>query len=149
MGWSIIAWCRRWLIGGVLLASAVGKSLDLPGFVDVLITYQLFPEWLLWPLAVGITGFEWALGAWILSGWRLATGALIALGLNSAYAIGLIITLVRGLDLSNCGCYGVFFPQPLRWSSPLEDLVLIGICYAAYVSAQRSEPTLDKVCESA
>ena len=85
------------------------------------------------------------LGVWILSGWRPATGALIALSLNSVYALGLIITLARGLDLPNCGCYGIFFPQPLRWYSPLEDLVLIGICYAVYVSAKRSEVTLDKV----
>jgi hypothetical protein len=32
--------------------------------------------------------------------------------------------------LENCGCFGVFFPQPLRWYSPLEDLVLVGLCLA-------------------
>ena len=58
MGWPVWAWCSRWLIGGVLLVSALGKSLDLPGFVDVLVTYQLFPSWLLWSLALGITGLE-------------------------------------------------------------------------------------------
>jgi hypothetical protein len=57
--------------------------------------------------------------------------------LNATYASGLIVTLVRGLDLPNCGCYGVFFPQPLRWYSPLEDLVLVGICYALRLSAKK------------
>lgn len=149
MWWSIVAWGSRWLLGSVLLASALGKSLDLPGFVEVLITYQLFPEWLRWPLAVGITGFEWVLGVWVLSGWRLLTGALLAMMLNSLYALGLIVTLFRGLDLPNCGCYGVFFPQPLRWYSPLEDLVLVGICYALYIGTQKRQGTLDKGCESA
>jgi hypothetical protein len=60
------------------------------------------------------------------------------LSLNGLYAIGLIVTLLRGLDLSNCGCYGVFFPQPLRWYSPLEDLVLVGICYALHIGAQKN-----------
>lgn len=119
--------------------------MDLPGFVNVLITYQLFPNWLLWPFGVGITGFEWVLGAWVLSGWRFQAGMLFAMTLNGFYAMGLIVTLFRGLELPNCGCYGVFFPQPLRWYSPLEDLVLVGICYAVYVSAKRSETTLDKV----
>ena len=75
----------------------------------------------------------------------IADGALLAMMLNSLYAIGLIVTLFRGLDLPNCGCYGVFFPQPLRWYSPLEDLVLAGICYALYVGAQASRTTLDTV----
>ena len=140
-----MTWCCRLLIGGVLLASAVGKSLDLNGFVDVLVTYRLFPGWTLRPVGFTIIGVEWILAAWILSGWRLPTGALFALMLNGLYAAGLILTLVRGLDLPSCGCYGVFFPQPLRWYSPLEDLVLAGICYALRIGAQKSHVTLDKV----
>ena len=145
MNWIMLTWCLRLLTGGVLLVSALGKSLDLQGFADVLVTYRLFPDWSLWPLGLGITGIEWGLTAWILVGWRLPTGALLAMMLNSLYAIGLIVTLLRGLDLPNCGCYGVFFPQPLRWYSPLEDLALAGICYALYVGAQASRTTLDKV----
>ena len=45
MNWIVLTWCCRFLIGGVLLASALGKSLDLQGFVDVLVTYRLFPDW--------------------------------------------------------------------------------------------------------
>lgn len=141
MNWIVLTWCCRLLIGGVLLVSALGKSLDLKGFVEVLVTYRLFPDWSLWGLAFGITGIEWVLAVWILVGWRLPTGALLAMTMNGLYAIGLIITLIRGLDLPNCGCYGVFFPQPLRWYSPLEDLVLMGICYALYVGAQKSRQT--------
>jgi hypothetical protein len=137
MGRTVLTWCFRLTIGGVLLASALGKSLDLPGFVEVLVTYRLFPGWSLWPVALFITALEWVLAVWIVCGWRLPTGALIALILNATYASGLIVTLVRGLDLPNCGCYGVFFPQPLRWYSPLEDLVLVGICYALRLSAKK------------
>ena len=145
MNWNVVTWCCRLLIGGVLLASALGKSLDLNGFVEVLVTYRLFPNWSLWQVALMIIGFEWILAAWILVGWLLPTGALLALILNGLYALGLIVTLVRGLDLQNCGCYGVFFPQPLRWYSPLEDLVLVGICYALRIGARKSHVTLDKV----
>ncbi len=141
MNWIVLTWCCRLLIGSVLLASALGKSLDLKGFVEVLVTYRLFPDWSLWTLAFGIVGSEWALAVWILVGWRLPTGALLAMMMNALYALGLIITLVRGLDLPNCGCYGVFFPQPLRWYSPVEDLALVGICYALYVGAQKSKQT--------
>ena len=117
-------------IGVVIFGSALGKSLDLSGFVEVLKTYQIFPDLTLWPLALVVTGFEFVLGAWVLSGWRLQTSALVALGLNAGYAVWMTMSLLRGLELSNCGCFGVFFPQPLRWYSPLEDLVLVGMCYA-------------------
>lgn len=138
MNWATITWCCRLLIGGVFLASALGKSLDLKGFVDVLVAYRLFPGWSLWPMALSIIGIEWMLAAWILSGWRLPTGALLALTLNGLYAVGLVVMLFHKLNLPNCGCYGVFFPQPLRWYSPLEDLMLAGICYALRIGAKKS-----------
>ena len=74
-------WILRALITGVVLASAVGKSLDLAGFVEVLATYHT--------------------------------------------------------DIPNCGCFGRFFPQPLRWYSPLEDLVLVAMSYALWHCARK------------
>jgi len=130
MRWFILLWGFRLFVGGILLASALGKSLDMLGFVEVLVTYRAFPDWSLWPIALLLAGIEWLLGVWILSGWRLAMGALAALALNAGYAAWMTLSLARGLDLANCGCYGVFYPQPLRWYSPLEDLVLVGMCYA-------------------
>ena len=136
MYWSLVAWACRLFTGGILLASALGKSLDLPGFVEVLVTYRTMPASFLWPIALLVTGLEWVLGVWVLSGWRLATGALAALVLYAGYALLMTLSLVRGLDLANCGCYGAFFPQPLGWYSPLEDLVLVGMCYALWITAR-------------
>lgn len=48
MSGSILIWLCRALLGLILLASALGKSLDLPGFVGVLITYRAIPGSLLW-----------------------------------------------------------------------------------------------------
>lgn len=122
-------WFLQIFIGTILLASALGKSLDLPGFVGVLKTYRAFPEGTLWPLALAVTGVEFVLGVWVLSGWRLRAGALASAWVNAGYAAWMTISLLRGLELANCGCFGVFFPQPLRWYSPLEDLVLVGMGY--------------------
>jgi hypothetical protein len=107
----------------------VGKALDLPGFIEVLKTYRALPDDRLPMVAAAVIGIEFAVGAWILSGWRLRMGALVATALNAGYAVWMTISLVRGLDLTNCGCFGVFFPQPLRWYTPLEDVVLVALCY--------------------
>ena len=85
------------------------------------------------------------LATWILVRWQLPTGALLAMVLNGFYAMGIIVTLMRGLDLPNCGCDGVFSPQPLRWYSPLAGFALVGLSSALRVGAQASHTTLDKV----
>jgi uncharacterized membrane protein YphA (DoxX/SURF4 family) len=127
---TIVRWCLQLFIGGIIFASALGKSLDLPGFVAVLNTYRAFPDSTLWPVALGVTGVEFVLGAWLVSGWRLQTSALVGAGLNAVYALWMTISLLRGLELTNCGCFGVFFPQPLTWFSPVEDLVMVSLCLA-------------------
>jgi hypothetical protein len=121
----------------MLLASALGKALDLPGFVDVLVTYRAIPALFLWPTALTITGLEWLFGLWVLSGWRLEAAALATLILYVGYAFWMTLSLLRSLDLPNCGCYGVFFPQPLRWYSPLENAVVVGMCYALRLSVSK------------
>jgi uncharacterized membrane protein YphA (DoxX/SURF4 family) len=118
------------LIAGIVLASALGKSLDLAGFVEVLATYRALPVSWLWLLAWSVIGVEWALALWLLSGRNLRIGALACAGLNLGYAPWMTISLLRRIDIPNCGCFGCFFPQPLRWYSPLEDLVLVGMSYA-------------------
>ena len=115
-------------VGGILIASALGKSLDVAGFVDVLRTYRFFPEATLQTTAWSVMAVEAVVGLWILSGWRLRQAACVAGVVNVGYTVWMTVSLARGLELENCGCYGVFFPQPLRWYSPLEDLVLVAAC---------------------
>lgn len=135
---TVVRWCLQLFIGGIIFASAFGKSLDLPGFVEVLNTYRAFPVSTLWPLALGVTGIEFLLGAWLLSGWRLQTSALVGAGMNTLYAVWMMISHLRGLELTNCGCFGVFFPQRLTWLSPIEDVVMVSLCLVLRRLTRRS-----------
>ena len=126
--WRLLRWILQILVGGIVFGSALGKSLDFAGFVDVLKTYQAFSPSILWPLATIVTFGEFILGTWILSGYQLRISALIGAGMNTGYAGWMTLSLMRGLNLPNCGCFGVFFPQPLTWRSPIEDLVLVTLC---------------------
>ena len=114
----------------MLLASALGKSLDLRGFVDVLVTYRLFPDWSLWFLAFGITGIEWGLTTWILVGRQLPTGALLAMMLNGLYAMGLILTLLRGIDLQTVDATAYFFHN--RCGGILHSKTLCWLAFAMH-----------------
>lgn len=135
-------WSLRLLLGGLLLASGLGKGLDETGFVDVLRTYQLgLPDAALWLLAIGVTAVETVVGLLILSGRRLRMAARLALAINFAYFVVLTATLWRGLELDNCGCFGVYAARPLRWYSPLEDLVLMGLSWLLIRFSRQSDET--------
>jgi hypothetical protein len=117
----------RLFIGFVLLATAAGKLLDVRGFAGVLRTYEAFPEDALLPVAIGAPLAELALALWLFSGRRMTGAAAAALGMHLFYAGWAAASVLRGLKLANCGCFGVFLARPLGWNTVLEDLVLTGL----------------------
>jgi hypothetical protein len=128
----------RLFLGLVLLATAAGKLLDVPGFAEVLRTYQAFPDAALRPLALAVPLVELALAVWLFSGRRLAAAAALAAVLHGIYAIWAAATLLRGLRVPNCGCFGVFFARPLGWRTVAEDGVLLGLSVWLLVLARKA-----------
>jgi len=126
----------RLLLAVVLLVTATGKLLDIGGFVAVVATYRALPEPLLLPAALTLTLGELALCLWLLSGVRLATAALAAVLLHVAYLVWSTAALARGLDIPNCGCFGVFWARPLTWVTLVEDAVLLFVALAIYRGAR-------------
>lgn len=113
----------------LLTGSAVGKLFDMPGFYAIARTYQAVPEFLI-PLASwSLTLAELALALWLLAGQWLRHAALATCTLHLFYFVWLSVTLLRGLDLPNCGCFGVYWARPLRWYTPGEDLLLFGLAF--------------------
>jgi hypothetical protein len=133
-----VALALRLVIGFILLATAAGKLLDLGGFAQILGTYEAFPEWALMLLAVAVPLAELALALWLFSGRRLAGAAAAALALHAFYGVWAAASLLRGLRLPNCGCFGVFLPRPLGWRTVIEDLVLVALSAWLFVLARRS-----------
>lgn len=117
----------RWLFMLLLLATGIGKLLDMPGFIGVVATYRLLPELLVAPSAWALVVTELGLAAWLLWGKRLHSAALLLIGMHLMYLVWLLVTLLRGIQLDNCGCFGVFLARPLTWFTPLEDLLLIAL----------------------
>jgi hypothetical protein len=128
----------------ILLATGLGKLLDVPGFVQVLATYQALPVWLLRPVAVAFVVLELRLAEWLLSGKRLSHAALASVALHSAFTAWSIVALLRGLNVPNCGCFGVFWARPLTWGTVGEDLFLVAISWGLYALA-RSRSTRPEV----
>ncbi len=134
---NILYWILRIVLGALITGAGVGKLLDVRGFVSVIKTYQLhLPLWLMWVIAVTVILFELILGLWIIFGNHLKTPAILSIAMHSGYFILLITSLIRGLQLQNCGCFGVFLARPLTWYSPLEDIALIIMSYGLFILAK-------------
>jgi hypothetical protein len=130
----------RFAIGAVLLMSAAGKLVDIAGFSSVLKTYEAFPDAILLPLAVAIPLAELALALWLFSGQFLAAAAVTSVVMHFVYAVWSAVSVLRGLRLSNCGCFGVFWPRPLGWTTVAEDLVLLAASFALVTLARLRLP---------
>ena len=81
---------------------------------------------------------EGVLSLWLLSGRRLPQAALWAAFLHSAFFIWSTVALIRGLEIENCGCFGVFWARPLTPSILVEDGIMIAFSIALFVVNSRS-----------
>lgn len=120
------------LIGGTLLLAAIGKLLDNRYFAETLAQWRLFPSWSLLGLGVLLSVSELLVAVWLFSGWQLAKAALFAVLFHIAYVIGTLITVLRGIRLPDCGCFGIFFSHPLDWVMVFEDAALACLCIGLY-----------------
>jgi hypothetical protein len=124
------------LIGGTLLLAAIGKLLDNRYFAEILAQWRLFPHWSLLGLGVLLSLSELLLAGWLFSGWRLAEAALLAILFHIAYSLGTLITVLRGIRLPDCGCFGILFPHPLDWMMVFQDAFLALLCFVLYMLAR-------------
>lgn len=118
------------LLYGLLLAGMAGGQLaGLGAFEDALESYALFGGVL--PAAViGLPALE-VFGALGLLGSRL----LPPRAAQTAAVLGFVIAVVwsslaaqafaRGLVVENCGCFGPYLAQELRWWVLLEDVYFL------------------------
>ncbi|MGH8523230.1 MAG: MauE/DoxX family redox-associated membrane protein [Gammaproteobacteria bacterium] len=129
----------RYFLGLLFLATGLGKLLDNRGFAQVLASYRFeLPDTLLLPLALAISLTEFGIGRNILLGRSLSQNILATVYFHLAYAILAVTTLLRGLSLTNCGCFGVFLARPLRWTTVAEDLVLAAISLVCWLLLRRA-----------
>ncbi len=127
----------RFAIAAILAATAAGKLLDVPGFAEVLRTYEAFPSSSLLPIAIAVAAAESLLAVWLATGRLLPAAAASAAAMHAAYGAFAALTLARGLRPPNCGCFGVFLARPLTWATVAEDGALAALSLALVVLARR------------
>ncbi len=122
------SWYRaipRVFVGLVLVSTGIGKGLDMLGFVAILDGYQLQPHWASVFLAYTLPFIEFGIGISLLMAFHRVTTAWLAVGFHILMLSVVVITLMRGIELENCGCFGVFLARPLTPITAIEDVVML------------------------
>lgn len=133
------SWYRaipRVFVGLVLISTGIGKGLDMPGFVAILDNYQLQPHWASVILAYTLPFIEFGIGISLLMAFRRVTTAWLAVGFHILMLSVVVITLMRGIELENCGCFGVFLARPLTPMTAIEDVVMLVMSLLALLDAK-------------
>lgn len=127
----------QYFIALVLLSTAIGKLLDIQGFAHVIESFEIFSGWITAPIGLAMSLTELGLAIWLFSGKKLAYAALAAGALHGIFIVWLLIAMVRGLEIVNCGCFGVFWARPLDWITIAEDTFMLAISVLLYFIVKR------------
>jgi len=124
---TFLQYVPRWFVGLVLIATGTGKVLDIPGFVHVLAAYDLLPSSGNVALAHTLPFLELATGICLLTRIKLLAAAWAAVGLHVVLLGAVLATLWRGIEIANCGCFGVFLARPLTGQTVAEDVLMLAV----------------------
>jgi hypothetical protein len=129
----------RYFIASVLLLTGIGKLLDVPGFIGVIDTYKIIPTFLQPAIAVSMVLVELKIAENLFRKINLKITALAAVALHICFTLLATLTLLRGIEVPNCGCFGVFWARPLTIITVAEDIFMVGACVLLLKLVQRKE----------
>ncbi len=106
-------------------AMALGQLLSPGRFVDAIETYGVGGPAAAWVIAVSIIALEVATVVALSGTHHRPVGATLAIVTMAVWTALAIQAFARGLVVPNCGCFGTYLSQELRWWVLLEDAYLL------------------------
>ncbi len=134
---------RIWL-GILLLLMALGQALSFGDFTAAIETYRIAGP-LVTPLSALVVLAELVGGAALLAP-DMPTrrlGAAVTLAVATFWAVLAVQAFARGLVVPNCGCFGRWASQELRWWVLLEDAYFVAGAW--WVQRKLAAPSADPV----
>ena len=122
-----------WLLLYVLVFMSLMQALSRDAFVAAVSTYGISR-----PKPARLAGLLWSGqlvgGVLLLVPGARTEGALVALLTAIGWTIVAASALARRRDVPNCGCYGGYLAQRLRWHVLLQDAAFIALAVWALIS---------------
>ncbi|WAX77474.1 MauE/DoxX family redox-associated membrane protein [Streptomyces sp. KMM 9044] len=117
----------RLVLGAVLAAMALGQLASFNAMPAVMTAYGLPSGAVSTALTVALIGAEAVTAFWFLARPRSRAAAPVwsYTGVAVVWAVLASQAFARGLVLDNCGCFGTYLAQPLRWYVLVEDALML------------------------
>jgi len=103
--WILLAF--RVILGGIFLAASISKIVDMQGFVDTVVGYDLIPQTLAEIYGWIVPWVELFIGWSLILGVFTRISAVVSILLTISFAIASSYALEKSPD-SICGCFGSF-----------------------------------------
>lgn len=144
--WAELALAARLVLAGLFLASGLHKTAaPAEEFAAVIDAYQIVPPDTQLFFAHLVPFVELLLAFSLLSGFLLSLSALGTTALSLAFFAALSSTVVRGIPLDNCGCFGSIHLRPSQ--AMAVDLFMMALAALVFLRG-RSRFSLDRWIES-
>ena len=117
--------CRLFL-AFIFIYAGVSKIIDPKSFAKELLAYQVFPDFCINIIALGLPPLETLAGLSIIAGPFIREAAAWLLLLILGFGGGMISVMIRGLNI-DCGCGLPGGPTPVNWFALIRDLIFL-IC---------------------
>lgn len=130
-----IALIFRVVLGLLFAVTGLLKLPDLKGFYVVLVSYNLFPSWFARVNAYVLPVVEVLAGVWLLTGFYLRYSTLFSVLLLFSSTLIVLIVLLKGRKVENCGCYGTMFKTPISWKKFAENVLWLGMSIVAFFAS--------------
>jgi len=122
----------RFIIGGVFIYSGIAKLMDLQSFANAISQYDLLPQSLLAPVAIGLPSLEFLAGVGLIFNIRGSLSAIFTMLLLFVFVLW--YGILRDLNI-DCGC---FSPEEIADHNSLKrafyrDVVMIGAVLFIYL----------------
>ncbi|WP_067034334.1 MauE/DoxX family redox-associated membrane protein [Streptomyces dysideae] len=117
----------RLVLGALFIAMAVGQLVSFDAMPAILDAYRLTAGAGSAVLAVTLIAGEAVAGVWFLARPRstVRTPVWIYTTVSAVWAVLAVQAYARGLAIDNCGCFGRYATQPLRWWVLAEDALML------------------------
>lgn len=120
----MMATISQWILAVVFLYAGAVKLVDLTAFSESVATFQLLPEWSLFPFAIMLSIVEILLGIMLLAGVWTRLAAFGASLLLLVFTLAILNALLTG-TAKECDCFGG--SETLDIWSIGRDLILLAL----------------------
>ncbi|MEU9649595.1 MauE/DoxX family redox-associated membrane protein [Streptomyces sp. NPDC048110] len=130
----------RLVLGLLLAAMALGQAASLDAMPAILTAYGLTSGALSTALAVALISAEAVTAGWFLArpSSRATTPVWLYTGVALVWSVLAAQAFARGLVLDNCGCFGTYAAQPLRWYVLVEDALMLFYAWLLWRGLRRA-----------